>query len=293
MVKLKPIRHSTFRSYSEIFAARFRDEAIDWARDNILLGAVMLVVPPAVVYARHPDAKLDWETIKVALTLYAVLLALYLVAHILRTMWILDDEKVAMIQAGARTQEQYRKKLEEIDTARPRIKLKQPGGVYTEPVNHNFSDKDNNLIFSCTVPFLKVRFVNDPVGPYPSAKANDVRATVNFYRIKDGQHILAMDGRWADSSQPPALHPLASKTHLLATSFGIGEAHSLDIAYRDGATGKYYAWNNDNYSVPDFRLPQHLLEGDLFRVDVRLQGDWIDNTFSFTFKTIAAGFDIG
>src|SRR5208282_4118036 len=131
-------------------------------------------------------------------------------------------------------------KLEEIEKAKPRIRLGDyPGGICIANISQTYGEWRSE-----SVPFLSVHFVNDPIGPYPSAKANDVRATINYYRCSDGKHILSVDGRWSDSSQPSALNPLVSKTHLLPVTFGIGEAHSLDIAYRDVQTGQYFAWNN-------------------------------------------------
>jgi hypothetical protein len=38
--------------------------------------------------------------------------------------------------------------------------------------------------------------------------------------------------------------------------------------------------------------PKHLLAGDRFRVEVRLRGVLIEETFSFTFKTTDKGFEI-
>ncbi len=178
-------------------------------------------------------------------------------------------------------------KLKAIAEAKPKIKLREPDPVFFENVSQSYGNK----IFN-SVPFLKIGFVNDPVGSYPSAKANDVRATIDFHRVADGVHLLSIDGRWADSDQPSAINPLASKSHLLRTTFGIGEAHSLDIAYRDAQNGRYFAWNNDNYRYPFFRYDHHLLNGDEFRVEIRLQGDWVDERFSFRFGTSDHGFTL-
>ena len=175
-------------------------------------------------------------------------------------------------------------KLDDIEKAEPRITLKQPSAIYVQDVAQKFTDG-----YSYIVPFLKVRFVNDPPYPCPSAKANGVRAKIQFYRHSDNSHLLSIDGRWAESTQPPAIHPLESKSHLLAATFGIGEERSLDVAYRDGETRRYFAWNNDNYNHHHFRCEDHLLKGDHFRVDIRLRGEWIDQTFSFAFKTKLIG----
>ncbi len=183
-------------------------------------------------------------------------------------------------------------KLEGIESTKPRIRLKEPGAIYCEPVDHNLRDENANIIFCQTVPFLKVRFINDPLSPSPSAIANDVRAKLSYYRCADNTCILAIDGRWAESTQPPALHPLASRSPLLGATFAIGEERSVDIAYRDKRTGQHFAWNNDNYNYSFFLCPKHLLEGDHFRVDIRLRGVLIDETFSFRFKTTNSGFEI-
>jgi hypothetical protein len=183
-------------------------------------------------------------------------------------------------------------RLEEIERAMPEIKLKQPGAVYSEPTALNFSDLQGRSVASFNVPFLKVRFVNDPDHSHPAAKANGVRAKINYYRCSDNALVLSIDGRWAESDQPPLYNPAASKAHLLPTTFGHGEEHSLDIAYRDPQNGQFYAWNNDNYNYRGFRYDRHRLEGDCFRVEVRLRGDLVDETFSFTFRTSANGFDL-
>jgi hypothetical protein len=288
----KPARRSSLWSYSKRFVERLREEALGWARDNILLGVVMLVLPPAAVYLRDHNAKLDWGTIRMACGLYVAIFAIYIVAQCIKTAWVLDDDRIEEITTVEEARRAGRQKLEEIEKTTPKIKLKQPGAIYTEPVSLNVKDVANGTVYSWTVPFLKVRFINEPIGPYPSAKANDVRATINYYRVADGVQLLSIDGRWAESTQPSAIPAATSKTHLLPTTFGIGEAHSLDIAYRDSQTGEYFAWNNDNYNYPLLRNPHHLLKGNLFRADIRLRGDWIDKTFAFTFKTTDTGFEI-
>ena len=206
---------------------------------------------------------------------------------------------VAQYQTWDKERDKYEaeaRKLEEIEKAKPNMRLKEPGGVYVEPVFQRFTHKspDGKLIVrDQTVPYLKVRFINDPKEPYPSANASGVRAYIDFYRLPDNTHILSIDGRWAESDQPPAYSPLSSKAPLLAATFGIGESKSVDIAYRDRG-GKYYAWNNDNYNYVDqfYVYPHHLLEGERFRVNLRLRGNWIDLTHSFIFRTEGDSFAI-
>lgn len=179
-------------------------------------------------------------------------------------------------------------KLEEIEKAKPKIKLSGPNAVHILPnVTQTYGDTQQG-----PVPFLLIRFINEPLGPFPSAKANDVRATISYYSESEFKPFLSIDGRWSDSDQPSAVNPLKSKSHLLATTFGIGQKHDLDVAYRDVQTGKYFAWNNDNYSYAFFRCDEHLLIGDRFKVDVHLLGEWVDQHFSFKFRTTDNGFTL-
>jgi hypothetical protein len=182
--------------------------------------------------------------------------------------------------------------LEEIKSTKPRIKLKEPNAIYCESVDHNFRDQQSKVFFSQTVPFLKIRFENDPIFPSASAIAKDVRAKISFYRCDDESCVLSIDGRWAESTQPPALHPLESRTQLLGATFAIGEERSVDIAYRDKRTKRYFAWNNDNYNYDMFLCPRHLLDGKRFRVEVRLRGVLVDEKISFIFSTVESGFNI-
>ena len=179
-------------------------------------------------------------------------------------------------------------RIEEIERARPKIKLSGANAVHILP---NVLQTYGNVQIG-PVPFLLARFVNQPEGPYPSAKANEVRATIRYYRDLDNAHLLTIEGRWSDSDQPSAIDPLRSKSHLLATSFGIGQWHDLDIAYRDAQTGRYFAWNNDNYQYPFFRCEEHVLIGSKFRVEVHLLGEWVDENFSFKFRATEDGFNL-
>jgi len=204
---------------------------------------------------------------------------------------------VAQYQAWDGEREKYEsegRKLAEIEQGKPRITLKEPAAVYTEPVYHRFTNTlTGEVLREQNVPFLKVGFINDPPNSYPSANAIGVRAFIDYYRLPEDVHILRIDGRWAESDQPPVYSPLASKAHLLAANFGIGEAKSVDIAYRDG-DGKCYAWNNDNYAYFNqfYVNPKHLLNGDRFRVEVRLRGNWVDKHVRVVFSLKESGFVI-
>lgn len=170
-------------------------------------------------------------------------------------------------------------KIDEIEQAKPKIKLREPSAIFTESVRQSYG---NNMFGD--VPFLKANFVNDPPRPYPSAVAKGVLATIDYYDSSDNRHLLSIDGRWADSDQPSALNPLSSRVHLLSTNFGIGQSHSLDIAYLDCKTRECFAWNNDNYNYFLFRCEAHRLSGQTFKAIVRLRGEWVDERFEIYFS---------
>jgi hypothetical protein len=182
-------------------------------------------------------------------------------------------------------------KLREVEDAKPEIELKQPNAIHVVATNFSLKAEDNSIVWR-TLPFLKVNFWNDPEDSNPSRIAKDVRAFIDYYRMPDDAPFLSIEGRWAQSDQPPLISPLASKAYLLPTDFGIGEMKTLDIAFCDASTGEYFAWNNDNYDYPDFRYLKHLLQGDRFQVTIRLRGEWIDRRLSFNFRAENNGFAI-
>ena len=186
------------------------------------------------------------------------------------------------------------KKLEKIENEKPRLLLKQPGAISCESITQTFGDVRSGKVLKQRVDlFLKVRFINDPELSVPSSKAT-VIATIDYYRLPDNALIFSLDGRWAESTQPSAKSPLESKVDLLPATFLHGQQRSLDIAFCDGETGKYYAWNNDNYNAVNefFVYPSHLLDGERFRVHIRLRGDYVDKHVSFIFVTKDKGFVI-
>jgi hypothetical protein len=183
-------------------------------------------------------------------------------------------------------------KLDQIEHGKPRLLLKEPGAIHCEVVTQTFRNGLGRVIKQRVDTFIKVRLINDPESSVPSAKAIGVTAKVNYYRCSDNAHLLALDGRWAESTQASAIPPLESRIHLLSATFLQGQERSLDIAFRDSESGKCYAWNNDNYNAVNefFVYPPHLLEGDRFRVAIRLRGDWIDKLVSFIFRIEGDGF---
>lgn len=63
----------------------------------------------------------------------------------------------------------------------------------------------------------------------------------------------------------------------------------MDIAFRDDQTGEFYAFNNDNYTYPQMKKPEHLLAGQHFLVRISLLGPWVDETFEFLFANDSIG----
>lgn len=198
-----------------------------------------------------------------------------------------------VVSAGILIRQEYtarrkaEKALADIENARPRIILKQPKAVYIEK-DVQIAGADAQFV----APFLKVRFVNDPSAPYPNSKANGIAARIRYFRDSDDTPLLEIDGRWADSDQPSLRDFRQSRTDLLRTAFDIGDMHELDVAYKDPRTGNCYAWNNDNYNYGDMTKPEHRLDGESLRAEVRLLGAWVDTTFSVRFKNAATGLEI-
>ena len=81
------------------------------------------------------------------------------------------------------------KSLADIMNTRPRIILKQPNPFYVQVVQ--FTSPSGSF----AAPFLKMRFVNTPSFPYPSANAEGVKADIKFSREGENSPLLEMEGR--------------------------------------------------------------------------------------------------
>ncbi len=182
--------------------------------------------------------------------------------------------------------DEYRSKLQEIDQARPHIVLREPTAQYVEPVRIQAIGDVTNF-----VSFMRVRFVNRPAGlPFPNSVAHDVRAKVRFLEpTPEGRLLLTIEGKWSDSAQPSIRDFRQHRNDLTKMDFAIEEEHSLDIAFRDDQTGEFYAFNNDNYTYPLMKKPEHLLAGQRFLVRISLLGPWVDQTYEFLFSNDPVG----
>lgn len=84
-----------FSDYYWAFLKRFWQDSKPWARDNILWGVFVLIVPPIAAYWRlHGKYAVDWELLKTTLYLYGIVLAIYLFVHLVRTPWKLNQGHV-------------------------------------------------------------------------------------------------------------------------------------------------------------------------------------------------------
>lgn len=177
-------------------------------------------------------------------------------------------------------------KLRELESTKPRIRLRGPQEAYIEPISQNWQGTITKA------QFLKLKFINDPECPHHNAVATDVRAHVEYYRSSDNKLVQSIEGRWSRSDEPSASSPLQSKTYLLPAKFGIGEEHELDIAYYNETTKRYYVWNNENYKHENFLNPAYLLDGSEFSVDIRLRGTLVDEHYSLRFKSTNGTFEV-
>ena len=269
----------TFWNYYRRLLVRLAKDATPWARDNILLAFLMVVVPAVAAWSRDPAHVPDWAVIKTTGGIYLILFVVYLIYHGFRSPWKLDidqAEKLASVTARASSLDD---KLRRIEEARPNIVMHDPSAEHIQTLPVAFTP-GGVMILS----FAKVRFVNRPLNSSQRINANKVIAKIKFYDVNNIL-LLEMDGRWDDSDQPSSLPRGKSRNELLPIDFLVEQAHNLDLAFWDQASREFVAWNNDSCDFPFGRKPQHVLKGDRFKVEVRLVSADLDKTFNFQLAT--------
>jgi hypothetical protein len=126
---------------------------------------------------------------------------------------------------------------------------------------------------------LRARFINKASAGKPGKNACGVIARIT-YTDQDGSSYYH-SGRWAESTQPEALHPLESKLSLLPIDFLVGMEHDLDIAVKFAREPYCYAVNNESF--PWMRIPEKQLKGPIIKVKVELTGETVNEVFEFKF----------
>ncbi len=176
--------------------------------------------------------------------------------------------------------------LAEERNSSPCLRLREPGAVHIEPIT--FTDWSNGQAV-WQADFLKVRVVNDPQRPSPTAEAKGVTAKVTISR--NGRTVREVDGRWSESEQPHRrIRNLQSITDLLHMDIGIGDERSVDLVFKAVADRDAYIFNNDSYLCPpDMKKPDHRLEPGDYEVRVRLRAPRVDEVFKFRFINPGAG----
>jgi len=241
----------------------------------LLWGDVIATTFPQTDVVFHylaPLTALSWQR-KVIITL-VVNIALFL------------EVSLRAVRRQQRQRDEYQKKLQLIEQARPHLVPCEPDAPYVEQVHIQATGNVTNV-----VSFIKARFVNKPAGPpFPNCVAREVRAKIRYFEAKPGGRLLlAIDGIWGDGRQPLIRNWRQHRGDLLKVDFGIEEEQSLDIAFRDDDAGELYAFNNENYGYPQMKKPEHLLAGQQFLVRISLLGPWIDEGLEFLMTSDSAG----
>jgi len=175
---------------------------------------------------------------------------------------------------------------------KPNIKFREPDAVHIELITWTLRPDHLRAPTSWTAPFHKVRFINDPMVPAPSAVAKNVSAKVRF--SQEGQLLREVDGRWSESESP--LERMAKGQpilDLIKMDFGIGDERNLDIAFKRTESEDAFIFCNDSYHfAPMFERPDFRLSPGTYEVTVRLRGSHVDTTFEWSFLNPGAGKDL-
>jgi hypothetical protein len=163
-------------------------------------------------------------------------------------------------------EETARTALDEERNSSPGLRLREPGAVHIEPIT--FTDRVSGQV-AWQADFLKIRVVNDPKKPPPTAEAKGITAKVTISR--DGHTVREVDGRWSESEQPiRRIMNLQTITDLLHMDIGIGDERSIDLVAKAKADRDAYIFNNDSYlHQPGMKKREHRLEPGEYEVRVR------------------------
>ncbi len=117
--------------------------------------------------------------------------------------------------------------------------------------------------------FLRVQVANDPGQDGECPTARQAVASIVFRDHNTGEKLLSFYGRWAETSQRAETGKMGLS--LDETRIDLepnGQPYTLDVAMKIPGALDFYAYNHENSTAPDARLPAH-------RIDVR-KTSWVD-----------------
>lgn len=125
--------------------------------------------------------------------------------------------------------------------------------------------------------FARINVVNDPPAGSPGATAERVTATITF-RADDGRHpVQGMVGRWAETPQRGETGRWGislEEAQLDVDPNGLW--HPIDIAMKKPGDSSCFAFNYENSTVADLKIPKHELNESSYLVQVTLRGSNIE-----------------
>lgn len=201
------------------------------------------------------------------------ILAVFVIAYVVALLAAFVKQRNEARQDLFESREKHDHYVRAVEHSKPHIMRKEPGASHIQEVTW-FAGQ--TAAFS--VPFIKLRLVNDPETAEPSAKAHQVAAKITF-TDRAGKSVLEIDGRWSESEQPSKRDISQSRLDLLRMDFDIGDERSIDIAFHDLQEDSFYAYNNDSYQYPGVKKPQFKLAENTYDVSVRLRAVHVDKTF--------------
>jgi len=131
-----------------------------------------------------------------------------------------------------------------------------------------------------TPDFAHVKFCNNPQIRLTQVEttAKNVVAEISYFD-NESKELLEepIYGRWAGTKQPDTLLPFEPIRDLCQVDFeSNGLPMELDISLKYREDENCYAFNNESYSFPNWKIPKFILKGDKFKVRVTLVGENVE-----------------
>lgn len=134
------------------------------------------------------------------------------------------------------------------------------------------ADRERRDVRERLTQFARLLIRNDPGSTAPTAVAKGVSARIRFLDADGTVRCTVPKGRWTRAG---ARSFPASRVDQSRVDFGIGETHSLDIAFKYNDKIVPYAIDDDSVNMSNWENPRYMLDGKRFDVVVELSGEWV------------------
>jgi hypothetical protein len=132
---------------------------------------------------------------------------------------------------------------------------------------------------------ITVTVTNDPERTGSTSDATGVSAWITVLD-EFGTELLAFQGRWSDSVQPPNLPQGMTLPDIAIANIPVGTHRKLDLLFKEPSDQMWWAVNNESFNYRKLKKPELALQPKPYTFRVRFRSTQLDQCFDLRIERL-------